>query len=111
MERPKFLDIRTGAELKKWYWLKAELVSFAKVKGKNIFIEGGAEIVNALLKETLIDEFIISVIPVLIGNGKNCSMMADQNSNWNWFQLSNLKKVLFSFIINAPRKNFWPAEF
>ena len=70
MERPKFLDIRTGAELKKWYWLKAELVSFAKVKGKNIFIEGGAEIVNALLKETLIDEFIISVIPVLIGNGK-----------------------------------------
>jgi dihydrofolate reductase len=42
--------------------LKAEL-------GKNIFIDGGAELVNELLKENLIDEFIISVIPILVGNG------------------------------------------
>jgi [ribosomal protein S5]-alanine N-acetyltransferase len=38
-------------------------------KGKNIFCDGGAEIVNELLKENLIDEFIISVIPVFVGNG------------------------------------------
>jgi dihydrofolate reductase len=37
--------------------------------GKNIFIDGGAEVVNELLKKNLIDEFIISVIPVLVGNG------------------------------------------
>ncbi|MDX1911089.1 MAG: dihydrofolate reductase family protein [Saprospiraceae bacterium] len=37
--------------------------------GKNIFIDGGAEIVNELLKDHLIDEFIISVIPILVGNG------------------------------------------
>lgn len=37
--------------------------------GKNIFCDGGAEIVNELLKNNLIDEFIISVIPVLLGNG------------------------------------------
>lgn len=37
--------------------------------GKNIFCDGGAEIVNELLKENLIDEFIISVIPILVGNG------------------------------------------
>lgn len=37
--------------------------------GKNIFCDGGAEIVNELLKEDLIDEFIISVIPILVGNG------------------------------------------
>jgi dihydrofolate reductase len=37
--------------------------------GKNIFIDGGAEIVNELLRQNLIDEFIISVIPVLVGNG------------------------------------------
>ncbi len=35
-------------------------------EGKNIFIDGGAEIVNELLKENLIDEFIISVIPILV---------------------------------------------
>ena len=37
--------------------------------GKNIYCDGGAEIVNALLEDDLIDEFIISVIPVLVGNG------------------------------------------
>jgi dihydrofolate reductase len=38
-------------------------------KGKDIFIDGGAEIVNALLKYSLIDEFYISIIPVLLGSG------------------------------------------
>ncbi len=33
MERPNILDIQTGQELKKWYWLKAELVDFAKLTG------------------------------------------------------------------------------
>lgn len=37
--------------------------------GKNIFCDGGAEIVNELLKHNLIDEFIISIIPVLVGEG------------------------------------------
>jgi len=38
-------------------------------EGKTIFVDGGAEIVNEMLKENLIDEFIISVIPILLGNG------------------------------------------
>jgi dihydrofolate reductase len=38
-------------------------------KGKHVFIDGGAAIVNELLKEKLIDEFIISIIPVVVGNG------------------------------------------
>jgi dihydrofolate reductase len=47
-----------------------ELVQRLKSEqGKNIFIDGGAEIVNELLKQKLIDEFIISVIPILVGNG------------------------------------------
>jgi dihydrofolate reductase len=37
--------------------------------GKNIYCDGGAEIINELLKHNLIDEFIISVIPVLLGTG------------------------------------------
>jgi dihydrofolate reductase len=37
--------------------------------GKNIFCDGGAQIVNQLLKLGLIDEFVISIIPVLLGNG------------------------------------------
>jgi dihydrofolate reductase len=37
--------------------------------GKGIYCDGGAEIVNELLKSDLIDEFIISVVPVLLGSG------------------------------------------
>lgn len=37
--------------------------------GKNIYCDGGAEIVNEFLKSDLIDEFIISIVPVLVGNG------------------------------------------
>lgn len=48
----------------------AELVERLKSgKGKNIYCDGGAEVINELLKHDLIDEFIISVIPVLLGNG------------------------------------------
>lgn len=47
-----------------------QLITDLKEKeGKNIFIDGGAQIVNELLKFSLIDEFMISVIPVLLGNG------------------------------------------
>lgn len=37
--------------------------------GKNIFVDGGAEIVNQLLAAGLIDEIFISVIPVLLAGG------------------------------------------
>lgn len=38
-------------------------------KGLNIWIAGGAELVNAFMKEDGIDEFIITVIPVVLGSG------------------------------------------
>ena len=47
-----------------------ELVQQLKSEnGKNIYCDGGAEIINELLERNLIDEFIISVVPVLLGNG------------------------------------------
>ena len=48
----------------------SELVEKLKSeKGKNIYCDGGAEIINELLKHHLIDEYIISIVPVLLGNG------------------------------------------
>ena len=47
-----------------------ELVQKLKTEnGKNIYCDGGAEVINELLRNDLIDEFVISVIPVLVGNG------------------------------------------
>lgn len=37
--------------------------------GKNIYCDGGAEIANELIKNNLVDEYIISVIPILLGDG------------------------------------------
>ncbi len=46
------------------------LVEKLKAKsGKNIFCDGGGEIVNQLLNEKLFDELILSIIPILVGNG------------------------------------------
>lgn len=48
----------------------AELVKQLKSQpGKNIYCDGGAEIIHELLQHDLVDEFIISVIPVLVGSG------------------------------------------
>lgn len=48
----------------------SELVAWLKSQpGKNIFVDGGAEVVHALLNDHLIDELIISIIPILLGDG------------------------------------------
>lgn len=48
----------------------SQLVKQLKVKdGKNIYCDGGAEVINELLRNDLIDELIISIIPILVGNG------------------------------------------
>ncbi|WP_276496493.1 dihydrofolate reductase family protein [Pontibacter litorisediminis] len=38
-------------------------------QGKNIYCDGGAEVINELLMHDLVDEFIISIVPILLGNG------------------------------------------
>lgn len=49
-----------------------QLISSLKSKsGKNIYCDGGAETVQQLLQDDLIDEFIISIIPILLGDGIN----------------------------------------
>ncbi len=49
--------------------LKELIQNLKEIKGKNIFIDGGAQVVDLLLQDQLIDEFIISIIPVLLGDG------------------------------------------
>lgn len=37
--------------------------------GKNIWIVGGGELLDSFIEENLVDEFILTVAPVIIGNG------------------------------------------
>jgi dihydrofolate reductase len=39
-------------------------------EGKDIYCDGGGQIVKLLMEKDLIDEYIISVIPIILGDGK-----------------------------------------
>lgn len=45
------------------------IIKNLKKHGKNVYVFGGGVLVSTLLKEQLIDEFIIGIIPVLLGKG------------------------------------------
>lgn len=48
----------------------SDLIQELKNKeGKNIFIDGGSEVVRELKSHNLIDEYVISYIPIMLGNG------------------------------------------
>ncbi|MBK9489272.1 MAG: dihydrofolate reductase [Haliscomenobacter sp.] len=49
--------------------LKELVFKLKSEPGKNIYCDGGGEVVNALLQDELIDELIISIIPILVGRG------------------------------------------
>ncbi len=58
-------------------------------EGKDIWICGGASIVNQLLKENLIDKITLSVIPVLLGDGIK---LFERNNNITKFKLTSTCK-------------------
>lgn len=54
-------------------YVSGDIASFVKdlkqQEGKHIYCDGGAGLVAALLEHDLIDEFIISYVPALVGKG------------------------------------------
>lgn len=45
------------------------IAQLKQTEGKDIFIDGGAELVNELLKQKLIDRYCLSIIPYIVGSG------------------------------------------
>jgi len=56
----------------------------------NVMVEGGGDIIGNLISEKLVDEFYISIAPVLIGD--------DSAINW-------LGRKIADNFVNAPRLN------
>jgi dihydrofolate reductase len=54
-------------------FINEDIAGFAKklkeMPGKNIWIVGGGELLHFFIKERLVDEFIVTVAPALIGRG------------------------------------------
>lgn len=49
--------------------LKTLIEELKQQDGKHIFVDGGAEVVNQLIAMDLVDEYIVSLIPILLGDG------------------------------------------
>ena len=66
--RPKPADVPAGVE-----FVSEEIPSFAeKIRqrpGKDIWLMGGGDIIASFLDAKAIDEFVVSVVPVFIGDG------------------------------------------
>jgi dihydrofolate reductase len=63
---------RTGSDENVTYFnsdLKELILKLKNEPGKDIFIDGGAALVTELMKQDLIDRYILSLIPVFIGSG------------------------------------------
>jgi dihydrofolate reductase len=73
----------------------AELVKELKqANGKNIYCDGGSEIVKLLTDADLIDEYIISVIPILLGSGKRLFKGESATQNVSWVSSKSYEKGL-----------------
>jgi dihydrofolate reductase len=63
----------SGMENKNNVEFVSDVIGFSKKlvesPGKDIWLVGGAEIISIFLKSDLIDEVILSMVPIVIGNG------------------------------------------
>ncbi|MBS3991788.1 MAG: dihydrofolate reductase [Erysipelothrix sp.] len=50
-------------------------------EGKDIFIDGGSEVVREFRQHDLIDEYVISIIPILLGKGIRLFSETDSENN------------------------------
>lgn len=89
MERPEIHNIQTGDELKKWYWLKSELVALAKTIGIS-YTGAKFEILNRIANKL---------------DGKNVISISKppKKSNFNWSKdLLTLNTIITDSYTNGP---------
>ena len=76
IETPKIVFTKT---LNKSEWtntrivtgdFKDEITKLKSLNGKDLLVYGGASFDSSLIKEKLIDEFYLFVVPIIFGNGK-----------------------------------------
>jgi len=74
--------------------LKDLVQSIRQKEGKHIFCDGGAQVVTALRKENLVDEIIVSIIPVLLGDGISLFQEAGFSQNLTLLSSTSFEKGL-----------------
>lgn len=63
---------KTGKEKNVEFWnesLESLIEKIKEEKGRHIFLDGGAEIIHECMNKSLINTFVISIVPILLGSG------------------------------------------
>lgn len=47
-----------------------QIVKMKEEKGKNIWLFGGAGLIDAFIRANAVDEYVIAIIPTILGNGR-----------------------------------------
>lgn len=72
----KSVYIATNSDLKDYdniHFIKGDIVNLIlkeKSKGKNIYLFGGGKLVDNFIKSNVIDEYIIGIVPTILGKGR-----------------------------------------
>jgi dihydrofolate reductase len=62
--------------------LRELIIKLKSESGKHIFVDGGAQIVKALLNQSLVDELIVSIVPQFVGKGIRLFNEIENRSKW-----------------------------
>lgn len=73
----KKVYVATSSDLEDYdniHFIKGDIVSIIEKEkqkeGKNIYLFGGGVVVEPFIKQNVIDEYIIGIIPTILGNGR-----------------------------------------
>ena len=80
-------DVKKGVVIVKGD-IKKEVGKIKKKKGKDIWLFGGAELISSLINLHLVDEIILAIHPVVLGDGKP---LFKEISERTWLTLTDHK--------------------
>jgi len=49
----------------------SRILELKEVDGKNIWLFGGAGLTDSFIRENIVDEYVIAIIPTILGNGRS----------------------------------------
>ena len=75
-------------------YIVSKIIDEKNKVGKNIFIYGGASVVDLFIKQNLIDEYIIGIIPTILGKGRRLFMGNNEDIKLNLKEYSILDGVV-----------------
>ncbi|PCK22957.1 hypothetical protein CEY02_02615 [Bacillus pumilus] len=97
-------DSHTGTHIIREDFLSF-ITSLKNEKGRHMWIVGGGELLQALLKERLVDELFLQIVPVMIGKGIPLFLPTDQESRFSLQQVHQYKQIAeMHFVLKEDQK-------